>query len=153
MKDRVILNAMKASISEVFEQMFFLPVDLLVEKTVNSAGDGAGICATIEFEGDPCGCFRLAIPRDLARSITADFMGEEAEDVTADQVDGTVKEIINMLAGNTLSAYDRDAVFSLHIPDLVAASRAEGDLSKHPKRFDVTVDTLDNRMYVTLAVD
>ncbi|MCP4745053.1 MAG: chemotaxis protein CheX [Desulfobacteraceae bacterium] len=112
-------NAMKASISKVLEQMFFLPVNIghaaQAEKETESKNV---ICAELGFKGDIAGSFLLALPAKLAHRAAADFMGVDAATVTSEHIYGTIKEMANILAGNTLSLYNPDKAFDLELPKL-----------------------------------
>lgn len=46
-------------------------------------------------------------------------MGMEAGEVTETELSGTISEAINMIAGNTFSKLDDQAVFNLEIPEFV----------------------------------
>ena len=111
------------------------------------------ICAKVGFQGDPSGTFMLAIPKKPAASITADFLGTVQEELSSEQITGTVKEMINMLAGNSLSAYDIESPFNLEIPELVSAPDGNGKSnSERDYSIDIGIDTLDNRMTLHMTV-
>ena len=59
--------------------------------------------------------------------MTEMFMGLEADGVTDTHLLGTISEAINMIAGNTFSRLDDQAVYNLEIPELVDV----GSLLKH----------------------
>ncbi|MDY6879075.1 MAG: chemotaxis protein CheX [Thermodesulfobacteriota bacterium] len=124
MTDKKMMKAaMKDSISEVLETMFFLPLDF------PSAGDSdeqsrlsdtdKTITAKLEFRGSLAGCFVLSIPEASALSMTADFLGVDTSHITEEQTNETVKEIINMIAGSTFRNYNAQLVFDLGIPEVV----------------------------------
>lgn len=149
-----MINAMKASISDVFEQMFFLPIDMVEtdnENTSTARNSQQTIAAGVAFNGSPSGAFVLNIPEDLASSITTDFLGIRPEELSKEQITGTVKEIINMLAGNILSAYDCQSTFNLEIPELIRAPHDSGD-TKHVDTIHIGIETLDNRMTLHMRV-
>ncbi len=143
-----MINSMKTSISEVLEQMFFLPVDLVAadDKKHSIGLERNFIAASVGFEGDPSGEFLLKIPTELAALITADFLGTLPEQLSEDQITGTVKEMINMLAGNSLSAYDADSPFNLMIPELVPAPSGNGGADAAETTVDIVIETLESRM-------
>ena len=146
-----MIQAMKASISEVLEQMFFLPIDLVEDHNGGGAMeiDSPGnIAASIGFEGPSSGVFVLHIPSSLAATITADFLGASSEELSEEQITGTVKEMLNMLAGNSLSAYDANASFNLNIPELTT-HRVEKD--RKAAIIDIAIETMDSRMTLHMA--
>ena len=55
----------------------------------------------------------------LAHEIAADFLGVDVHALARDDVRGTLMEMVNMLAGNTLSHYDADLVFDLSVPRMI----------------------------------
>ena len=117
-----LIEAMKTSISEVLETMFFCPVAF--PETAKSAGwlpsDNSGIIATKQdFSGPISGSFFLVVPEKAALTLTAAFIGKDEESVSQDHVDETPKEIVNMIAGYTLTILDDLALFELGIPERV----------------------------------
>lgn len=154
MDHQAMIRAMKTSISEVLEEMFFMPIDF-----IGSAADDAGIedreemvAARLDFKGPCSGHFLLISPKSLVDSITADFLGVSDQNVSDDQVYGTAMEMINMLAGNTLSQYDHRAVYDLEIPKLVTLEHTEVPDTGSLEYFDVHIETLACRMTLKLVV-
>jgi len=138
---------MKNSISDVLETMFFLSLDYPHDVSNNelwNTGKDQILASTLNFDGPFSGNTVFCIPKKIALSITADFLGKDEEDVSDDQINGTVKEIINMLTGNTFSIYDPDTVFNLEVPEMVKFDDFLKDLSDSEKRFSVVIETMEN---------
>lgn len=146
--------SMKVSISEVLEQMFFLPIDIMDREEKRASADWnnqKAITVSVAFEGSPSGTFLLTIPHDLATSITADFLGVFPESLSTEQVIGTAKEMINMLAGNALSTYDPECAFNLRIPEVI--SDAYGNISSiSDESIEIAIETLDSSMTLQLSI-
>jgi CheY-specific phosphatase CheX len=124
MKKEHLLLAMKNSISEVLETMFFLPIDateVVESNTFHSAIEQDAELAEMNFSGVFSGSFLLLIPDDLALFLTASFLGSVEEKVLPEHVAETKKEIVNMVAGNTFANFDDNIVFDLGIPEIVSA--------------------------------
>lgn len=154
MNKPAMTKAMMASISEVLEQMFFLPIDMVAADEGATPNDPIHqmIAASVGFAGSPSGTFRLNIPTDLAALITADFLGTAAEQLSSEQITDTVKEMINMLAGNSLSAYDAQSPFDLHIPKLITTQNGFNDESAGGESIDIGIETLESRMTLHMTV-
>jgi CheY-specific phosphatase CheX len=123
MEREVLKAAMKRSISEVLETMFFLPLEFPEGQDMEMLGkEGTGklLATKLNFHGPFSGSFFFFIPEELTLSLTASFLGEEEAKVTGSDVTGMVKEIVNMIAGNTFSILDDKAVFDLNIPEILA---------------------------------
>jgi CheY-specific phosphatase CheX len=147
MKNKDMTMAMKNSISDVLETMFFLSLDFsnhLDLLGLWDTGKDPMIAAKLSFSGPLSGYAVFCIPKKSALSITADFMGKDEQEISDDQIDGTVKEIINMIIGNTFSLYDPEAVFDLGVPELVGFHDFIKNLSDSKKRFSVVIETLEN---------
>jgi chemotaxis protein CheY-P-specific phosphatase CheC len=124
MDKELLTKAMKASISEVLEKMFFLPLDFFDSKEPGDLWQPDTvelIAIRLDFSGPAKGYFVFFIPRELCVALCADFMGIEPDSVTPEHVDQTAKEIINMIAGSTFTALDENEVFDLGIPDAAPA--------------------------------
>jgi len=155
MKNSLLETAMKNSISDVLETMFFLPMDFSDTVDVHelwNTGKDQILAVKLNFDGPLIGDCILYIPGKLAKSITADFMGKEEEGVSDDQVIGTVKEIINMIVGNTFSRYDSGAAFNLGIPELISLNYYFNELSDTGDRFSFIIGTLENHLAFQLNV-
>jgi len=153
MNKEALITAIKTSTSEVLETMFFMPVDFLSagKEITEPSSNGGDVAVRLDFSGPDSGCFRLRVPAPLARDVSIDFLGIDHDQLTDDDVAGTVKEMINMLAGNTLSLYDADAVFDLGVPEVDTGTDGTRDCSRQPASVALEVLTLASRM--TVAVD
>lgn len=147
MKNKDMTMAMKNSISDVLETMFFLSLDFSNDLDILELWDTGKdqiIAAKLNFSGPLSGYAVFYIPKKPALSITADFMGKDEQEISDDQIDGTVKEIINMIIGNTFGLYDPDVVFDLEIPELVVFHDFIKSLPDSEKSFSVVIETLEN---------
>lgn len=145
-------RALKGSISEVLEKMFFLPLDFV--DPAQPAGERVQeqdlLEISLDFSGPFRGCFIFSIPSTLARSLAADFMGSDASSVTIAQGEETAKEILNMIAGSAFSMFDRNAVFDLGLPKKITGvpvREGGGD------EIALGVETLEGRLVLRLIVN
>jgi len=143
---------MKASISEVLEQMFFMPIDFIAPEKACAEPDQATIIAELGFSGSCCGTFVLLIPAALARSVAADFLGTTAQSLSQEQVAGTVLEMVNMLAGSTLSTYDHQALFNLQIPELITIDAVRALTGQGADQILIGIQTPEGRMTFQVAL-
>lgn len=154
MERTALIRAMKNSISEVLETMFFLPVE--VSDTVNEEKlrklEGIQISATkLDFNGPFSGSFVLFIPHEFAVSLTADFLGKDREKVSQDNVIETSKEAINMIAGSTFANLDDQAVFDLNIPENIHYAQAE-NFSGTEDDICLQINSLDNYFVLKMVI-
>jgi len=154
MQTEKMMSAMRTSISDVFETMFFMPVDFepAALGAPETDGDGGTLTARLAFDGARSGYFRLRIPEGLARRVSADFMGMEPGAVSTEDIAGTVLEMVNMMAGNTFSAYDPQTVFNLQGPVLVGEGEPAPPAEAGATVIEVSVDTLESRMHLDLVL-
>lgn len=155
MEKKALTTSMKNSISDVLETMFFLPLDftesLSTAELWNETEDQM-MAARLDFDGTCSGYCVFYIPRRLAVSITADFMGKDEEDVSDDQVSGTVTEITNMITGNTFSLYDTESVVNLGVPELVSFSDYQKGLPETSGEFFIVIETLEDRLAYQMII-
>ncbi len=117
-----ILTAMKTSISEVMETMFFLPVEFVEEdssRPIKALKGKQGKACRLDFSGDCSGSVFLLVPRQLLLEMAENFMGESGESMGEEILDGTLTEAVNMMAGNALRKVNAKIPFELSIPKLV----------------------------------
>ena len=122
MMNRNLMTAMKTSISEVMETMFFEPIEFSEETDVSVFFDENRenlIVVNVKYQGPFSGDLCCFMPKDLALSLASNFLGKELSDVSDDQAGEVVKEIVNMTAGGIFSHYDKNAVFQIGIPEII----------------------------------
>ena len=155
MKKEMLTSAMKASISDVLETMFFLPLELSddvpFEKWWSSCRKDL-LVAKLCFNGPVSGTFFFFIPKDLGLSLAANFMGEEEGAVSQEQVEDTVKELLNMISGNSFGIWDDQQVFDLGIPEIVNFEEAEKDNSACSENVFIGIMTLDDNLGLELIM-
>jgi len=150
MEKEALIAAMKNSISEVLEKMFFLPLDFVDTISKGALWEDLKaseiITSRLNFSGPISGYFLLYIPAGLAHSLAASFMGIDEESISHDHVTDTVKEIINMIAGNTFGIFDDQTVFDLGIPELINVDDLKDGDSKSEEDIFIAINTLENRL-------
>ncbi len=154
MEKESLTTAMKNSISNVLETMFFLPVNFsdAVHKGELWSGKTDQIMATrLDFDGPFSGYCVFYIPNKFAVPMAADFMGKAAEGLSDDQITGTVMEIANMITGNTFSLYDEEAVFDFKIPELVRPADFKEVFTGSENEIFIVIDSLENRLAFQMA--
>jgi CheY-specific phosphatase CheX len=152
MDKSTLTQAMKDSISEVLEQMFFMPIDFSspMESDADPEAGPDPIIVRIGFQGPSSGSFVLLMPDDLAWSVSVDFIGTADQSLSSDQVTGTVLEMVNMLAGSTLSLYDHQEMFDLQIPELITFNDLRAMAEGGADHIMIRIQTLDSQMIFNL---
>jgi CheY-specific phosphatase CheX len=112
-------TALRESVVEVLEKMFF--ISAFEEPLPEPASSRPCLTAQLVFDGDPPGSLALRTTCAAARSIAADFLGEEQGALSAGQVEEVVCELANMICGAVLSRVESQAVFRLGSPRIVPA--------------------------------
>jgi len=117
---------MTASISEVLETMFYMPLEFDEYGDVDRLGmldiPDLRLCR-LEFSGKFTGYFIMMIPEDILVSMASDFMGEDRHDITREHCDGIIKETLNMVAGHMFSTMDDKSEIRLSIPEIFEDSK------------------------------
>jgi chemotaxis protein CheY-P-specific phosphatase CheC len=156
METEKLESATKRSISEVLEKMFFLPVDFPEksgETGLDLSGRGKYMITRLRFKGPFSGHFLFMIPEELTPSLAAGFLGEEERHVTHEQRADTIKEILNMIVGNTFNILDDHAVFDLDIPEMVDAVDATKTRSGGVGEVYIPVQTIESSLAVQVVID
>jgi CheY-specific phosphatase CheX len=145
-------QAMMRSISDVLEQMFFLPVDAHDPQqwyaSIEPDQAPNHLTVSIDFDGPSAGRFWLSIPLDLATIMAVDFLGTSSDELSPDHISATAKELINMLAGNTLSAYDPESAFNLDCPEVFSTATD----STPDSCINLIIETPENRLTFHLSI-
>ena len=150
-------EAMKTSISEVLETMFFLPLEVSEAKADSplfQISPEKLKCAGLKFQGPYTGEAIFLVPTALAGSLTADFMGWDSDQVDDEDVDGTIKEILNMICGKTLSLFEAKTTFKLGIPEMVNPGETLDDFFSHKERnIALLCDAIEDQLGVRIVID
>ena len=80
----------------------------------------------------------------MARSVTADFMGKNEGDVSVENMTGTIKEMINMIGGNSFTSYDGNSTYDLGIPSILSQDEIARELTMMDD-ISILIDTLGNQ--------
>lgn len=138
-----------ASTSEVMETMFFLPVEPNSGISIEDSGlcDSESIrAAGISFSGTVSGRIRIFIPESLLGMMAENFMGLNAEEVTAEDTAGTLTEALNMIAGNALRKVDDRFSSHLGLPEPIDPNELRK--AQSPLIFE----TIDGRLAVDARI-
>jgi CheY-specific phosphatase CheX len=115
--DAIFEPTLRASTVEVLQKMFFI---CEAAELVSGGGNAAPeIAVRLIFEGSRPGWLALRIGKAAARSIAADFLGEEEETLTDRQAEEMACELANMICGSVLSHTATEIVFRLSPPSVV----------------------------------
>lgn len=149
-------KAIMTSISEVLETMLFMAIEFDDENSLDLGklleGQSVTGC-TLDFRGILTGVFILLIPDEQLHAMAADFMGTDPDKITDEHDSGTIKEITNMIAGNTFSLYDDKKEFMLGIPELVEKKNIENVISREgSSAISIKVKTEDSFIAVKVII-
>lgn len=147
---KILMTAMKTSISEVMETMFFLPVEFGEKATIvqyKMNNNKSIMAGRLKFTGDVAGTMYILVPRDLIGEMAQDFMGQSSEDLEEDHFSGTLTEMLNMVCGNTLSKIDSKVPYELGIPELMD----ESDILE--TQIFTMVETPQSMMAINITMD
>jgi CheY-specific phosphatase CheX len=105
---------------EVLDAMYF--TTLLGSTTLESLpaevpGADPVLAFSLQFVGDISGRFGLRLEPAVARSLTANFLGEQDTDVSAVEVSEVAGELANMLCGSVMSRVEGEHSFALSHPE------------------------------------
>jgi len=129
--------------------MFFLTAEFARINNLNEFFQLPGskiAAAKINFSGSVRGSLFVFLPQTLALSITADFLGDDPENISKEKIIETVKEILNMIAGGAFSKYDNSKIFNLDIPEMVNYDGVEKDGSNSGKEILLGVKTIEESL-------
>jgi len=149
MMESSLSEPLREAVDEVLETMFFVedggrsavgrPPEELIE-------------ARLSFEGGPSGSFRLRITDGAANALAADFLGEDAPELTAARIAEVIAELANMICGGFLSRVAGEATtFRLSVPSAVTVTG--GVVEAQEDGLAYRVELPDGALGVALRVD
>jgi chemotaxis protein CheY-P-specific phosphatase CheC len=155
MKETMMLH-MKQAISNVLELMFFQSVQFNEKDCLLSEWmppDQSHIAATLRFTGPVSGAYYFIVPVDMAKEITANFLGLDENEISDAQERDTVKEALNMIGGHMLSLLDKPEGFQLGIPEIVPEPRL--DMKVYTEKIEnvTLIETDKNHLAACILLD
>jgi CheY-specific phosphatase CheX len=118
MDDATVTQALGDAPAEVLETMFFTTA---MDEPVEASNSEPPVRVRVRFQGTPSGMFSLQAAGAAARTIAADFLGQDASEFSTAQVWQVMCELANMICGATLSRLDVERQFDLSSPEITAA--------------------------------
>ena len=150
-------TAMMASISNVLETMFFMPLEFDEQvdlEAVGLLGEGKTKVCRLNFKGRFSGYFILFVPEGLLFTFTENFMGMEKDEITKDHINGTLKELLNMVAGDTFTNFDDTLDFQLGIPEqIVFDSIPESGITEGEDEIVTIIETTEGYLAIKIVLD
>lgn len=103
--------------SEVLESMCFVGILGLVSKTPDrQIPDSTWLWTRLDFSGSGTGSFGTGSSKTAGTTIASNFLGQEVEEVSSEQIEEVLCELSNMICGSFLSRYRNAAIFDLSHP-------------------------------------
>ena len=139
-------KAMMTSISEVLETMFFVATEMMEDLTFTESKlatikDLFGI--ELKFSGALSGMLMLLIPNHLGEYFASSLIGQDVKELKYEDIEGSLKELANMIIGNTFSYFNNDAQFKLGIPKAVKSSKITNIMKTDNLDEFIIVETLE----------
>lgn len=149
-------SAMTASISDVLETMFYMPLecDDAVRRNLKELFDQSDLrFCRLDFSGKLSGRFIMMIPESLLVTMAADFMGEDTRTIKRQHSDGIIKEVLNMVAGHMFSNMDSKSEFKLGIPEIVDDPDVIASLKQGPTEGLVVAEAIDGLIVTRIELN
>jgi chemotaxis protein CheY-P-specific phosphatase CheC len=149
MDKKTVMEAMRASISNVMETMFFQPIQInnkncTLEEWFCNDESLSGV--KLNFTGPSSGSCYFLIPAELVTRITANFLGLENEETNEKQRIDTIKEALNMIGGHMFSICNNEGDISLGIPELIEEKNIKPYRLGEIKGETVFIETEDSHL-------
>jgi CheY-specific phosphatase CheX len=121
---------MTSSADEVLNSMFFVGVESNGDESA-IAGD-EWMAARVAFRGARSGAFGIGAPLTTARTLAANFLGQDESEIQDAQMEEVFCELSNMICGAFLSRLGDESVYDLSHPvrDDAASPAGEGVVSR-----------------------
>jgi CheY-specific phosphatase CheX len=105
----------------VFETAAFMTIWPVTESDCELAPPD--VAARMAFRGPSTGTLTLRVASSLLPMLAENMLGESDEDEAAEKGQDALRELLNMICGNVLTAWQGEqTVFDLSPPEILAAS-------------------------------
>lgn len=120
--------ALREAVAETLEEMFF--VTDLEECDPGGYPREPMLLARVDFTGEPSGWLILRASLSLARSLAADFLGEDEDAIGASQITGVFAELANIVCGAVLTRTESACTFHLSSPRVFDLDECSGSVEE-----------------------
>lgn len=129
MKTEEVNEYLGTSLNEVLESMFYLSADGEVESPAEIPEDW--MMRQLHFSGPANGWFGIGAEAPTARLIASNFLGQEPEELSDEQVGDILGEVANMVCGSVLGHSASKQAFTLSAPRAMERT-GDSSLPAHP---------------------
>ncbi len=139
-----LMEAMKSSISDVLEIMFYLSIEINQYSDIENKeiyDDEKITGCKISFNGPITGHILLYIPEDLLVVMTKNFMGIDRNEITEKYKNGIISEVNNMVAGSIFKKYDNSQIYNLGIPEILDGDKVPDNFFEKSEDIIITETT------------
>ncbi len=134
--------------AEVLESMYFTTVlDSSSYTGQQAAPQPAELAFSLRFQGEVHGAFGLHLGAPMARTLAANFLGEEEDSLTDVEVAEVVGELTNMICGSIVSRVEGTTKFALSHPEPFTPGPAEPDI------LTSKLETDSGDLYTWISID
>jgi hypothetical protein len=148
---RLPLETLSTVVQEVLRAVAFAFGDPCAPQELPDC-EAAPLKARLRFDGLVSGELRLAAPPGLCAELAGDAMSLAADAVGGEQIEDSLKELLNVIGGNWLSAaYGEEPVFALSPPEAETIDLTEWErLRRDPSSLGLVFD--DRPLIVNLCL-
>ena len=148
-----LMRAMKNSISEVLEKMFYLSIEIDEDTDSYQIDENVDYHSSkLSFKGPFSGTFHSTCPENLLKIMTVNFLGVDDTEVTQTHMIEVVKEMGNIIVGNIFSNYDANIEFQLGIPEIVTEKISFAD-ENDENNINLIVEALESFLGFKIEIE
>ncbi len=118
--------ALREAVAQALEEMFF--VTDLEECDPGGYSQEPMLRARVDFTGAPSGWLTLRASFTLARSLAADFLGEDEDAIGNSQVTEVFAELANIVCGAVLTRTESACTFRLSSPHVFSPGESSNSI-------------------------
>ena len=122
-----IINQLSEAAEEVLAAMFYVFASPIDDDDQELDLTGGALCCRISFTGPQIGSLRILVPNDAGRTLAANFMGLEQDEIEEPMIIDAVKELTNMIGGRFLVLIEPEKSFDMGLPEMKSCASEEAD--------------------------
>jgi CheY-specific phosphatase CheX len=104
--------------ADVLDSMYFTTIlEASSESAQPPAPEPGELCFALRFQGQIHGSFGVSLGTPMARSLAANFLGEDEDALTDPELAEVAGELTNMLCGSIVSRIEGPTKFALSHPE------------------------------------
>lgn len=137
---------------DILEKLAFMFGEEVGTEEMPEPSEGITL-SSMSFSGEMVGTLEMAVPTEMSVEVAVNVLGIDADEIDAEAANDSLKEVLNVICGNILTAIaGEEPIFDLSVPGVKDISSSDWrELMNDPDSINFLLD--DNPVILRLQIE